>query len=306
MKNEEQFKKYLESKEKKIVKLLNSDRFNKKEIQTICWGGIPEKYRPVCYKILLDCYPSYRKDVEEFEEALEEEYHSKIKNYANNDALERQIGIDVKRMGPSAFTSQNKKAVEIEREMYIEFLKLYAYEEKSVGYVQGMADMLIPFFKTFRHEENEKSSIFYTYSSYMKNLKENLIGQQHGTEIQIYRMVSILKELDPELFEFCQETNLDFKICVFRWFNVMFTREFEHKTYFIFLDTILTVEDVNIFAVYFSVCIIMHFKQIILNNQDTEENIMFLQNLKIINWDFDELLLIFSNVYVKSHHYFDK
>lgn len=302
MKNNESFKKYLNNKSPQIEKILKEKIINEKKIKMLCWGGIPNEYRAFCYKILLKCSPSNLKDFEVFDNELNKKYLKKQENYKENKKNEHQIKIDVKRLGNSGFISNNKDMIIKEQEIYLNILKLYAYEEPTVGYVQGMADILVPFYKTFYNEKHVESIIFFTFSSFMDQFKENLIGQQHGTEVLVYKMIGILKYQDNEIYEHSIKTKLDFRLCVFRWFNVIFAREFEQSIYFIILDTLLTTDDYNLFAIHFAISIIIKYREIILGNKEPEENIIFLQNLKIINWKIEDLLFLFSNVYLQTHN----
>ncbi|KAF7700640.1 TBC1 domain family member 22A [Cucumispora dikerogammari] len=334
MKDNKSFQTYLNNKKTSIEKCLNEKTVNISQIKMLCWGGIPGIYRPVCYKILLNCAPSDVNDFNEFDTKLNKIYHDKMKEYKReSEALKllhentrhisdnkiqstqnteigteknsentKQITIDVQRLGNSAFTSTSTDVIAKEKEIYINILKLYSYSEPSVGYVQGMADILVPFFKTLSNEKYAEAIIFSCFSSYMDRFKDNFIGQQHGTEVLVYRMIGIIKKLDPEIYEHSFKTKLDFRLCVFRWFNVIFTREFDQRIYFIILDTLLTTEDYNSFAVYFAASIIIKYREVILGNNEPEENIIFLQNLKIINWNIEDLLLLFSNVYVHTYN----
>ena len=209
----------------------------------------------------------------------------------------KQIKLDIKRV--SSANNINKKNENI----LMNALKVYTFSTPDVGYVQAMSDLVTPFIFVFDNLDFSEPLLFFCIQNFIDNQKKNLLGQQEGTNELIEQLKIFLKKSDPKLYKDLIITKkVDLNIFSFRWFNCCFVREFNIEVYLIILDTLLTTDDYRKFCVCLAVYILKKYKHHILELSEFEI-IKFLQEMKNIKWRIDELLELFSFVYMDTLKY---
>ncbi|GBN86495.1 TBC1 domain family member 22B, partial [Araneus ventricosus] len=132
-------------------KLLNSQNTDLKELRKLSWSGIPVKVRPITWKLLSGYLPTCLERRESFLQRRKEEYQTFVSRYydiRNEDVHHetyRQIHIDVPRMSPLVPLFQQ----EIVQMAFERILYILAIRHPASGYVQGMNDLVTPFFVVF-------------------------------------------------------------------------------------------------------------------------------------------------------------
>uniref|UniRef100_A0A8C2WUS6 TBC1 domain family, member 17 n=1 Tax=Cyclopterus lumpus TaxID=8103 RepID=A0A8C2WUS6_CYCLU len=96
---------------------------------------------------------------------------------------------------------------------------------KSVGYVQGMSDLLSPLlFVT----QNEVES-FWCLTGFMELVHQNFEESQEAMKKQLLQLSILLKALDPELCDFLDSQDSGSLCFCFRWLLIWFKREFSFE-----------------------------------------------------------------------------
>lgn len=137
----------------KFHKLLFEDEMiDLNQLKMIAWGGIPYRYRPLSWRLLLGHLPVAKSKREQQLIRKREEYERLIEQYYNDRSLDdgmwRQIHIDIPRMQPLIpIFQQPRVQVSFERILYI-----WSIRHPASGYVQGMNDLVTPFFLTYLSE----------------------------------------------------------------------------------------------------------------------------------------------------------
>jgi hypothetical protein len=184
------------------------------ELRKECWLGIPQKIRPLAWRILSGYIPTNldRRDLtlkrkrDEYWDYVEQYFHTRYDE--QHQITFRQIHIDIPRMCPLIPLFQQKKVQEIfERVLYI-----WAIRHPASGYVQGINDLVTPFFIVFLSEfipddsnlgsfdlsllnrdqvEIVEADSFWCVSALLDTIQDNYTFAQPG----IQRKVNDLREL---------------------------------------------------------------------------------------------------------------
>lgn len=204
-----------------------------------------------------------------------------------------QILIDIKRIDKASKTFESTDI----SHMYANILTLVAYNRPTLGYIQGMADILIPFIHIYSEEniETAESSAYYTYLRILDKIQSDIITLQYS---QLFRLNQMLSLIDPTFYNYLKDQKLEIHIFAFRWFNCLFVREFSLKIVLRLLDSFLLFDDLSVSLVAFAAALLMFFKEKLMAS-DFGDNVLFLQSLQEVAWCEEdvEILLMTAGVY---------
>lgn len=159
----------------KFRQLLAGPNTDLEELRKLSWSGIPRQVRPITWKLLSGYLPA---NVERRESTLQRkrtEYFAFIEQYydSRNDEHHqdtyRQIAIDIPRMTPESLILQPKvREIHIDiprtnpliplfqqasvQKIFERILFIWAIRHPASGYVQGINDLVTPFFVVFVFE----------------------------------------------------------------------------------------------------------------------------------------------------------
>jgi hypothetical protein len=151
------------------------------------------------------------------------DYQALVKQYFHADARDesqqdtfRQIHIDVPRMNPHVPLFSQK----LVQEMFERILFIWAIRHPASGYVQGINDLVTPFFivflqeqvgaacdlETYRLEEltEEKRNVveadsFWCISKFLDCIQDNYIFAQLGIQEKVNQLKELIQRIDGEL-----------------------------------------------------------------------------------------------------------
>lgn len=152
-----------ESKIEKFQTLLEAPMLNLIALKELSWSGVPNKMRAVTWRLLSGYLPTSLERRNSVLERKRLDYHSLVAQYfrvENRDEGQqdtyRQIHIDVPRMNPHVQLFQQN----LVQEMFERILFIWAIRHPASGYVQGINDLVTPFFIIFLQEALESSTVF--------------------------------------------------------------------------------------------------------------------------------------------------
>ncbi|KAM4783944.1 TBC1 domain family member 22A isoform 2-T2 [Cyanocitta cristata] len=162
----------------KFKQLLAGPNTDLDELRKLSWSGIPKRVRPIAWKLLSGYLPAnvdrrestlQRKRKEYF--AFVEQYYDS-RNDENHQDTYRQIHIDIPRMSPEVLRLQPKVTEIFERILFI-----WAIRHPASGYVQGINDLVTPFFVVFVCEyiEEPEKLMMLTGTHELKTLKREIL-----------------------------------------------------------------------------------------------------------------------------------
>lgn len=235
----------------KFYKLLfEDDMTDLTQLKMIAWSGIPFKYRPLSWQLLLGYLPVSKSKREQQLKRKREEYERLIEQYYNENSLDdkmwRQIHIDIPRMQPLIPIFQQQRVQEsFERILYI-----WSIRHPASGYVQGMNDLVTPFFLTYLSQfcsnENQQiqdvekfdiSSIddtqlrnieadtYWSFGKLLDSIQNNYTHAQPGIQRLIKMLATVVSRVDADLHNHLKAHGVDYLQFAFRWMNNLLIRE---------------------------------------------------------------------------------
>uniref|UniRef100_H3CJU5 TBC1 domain family member 22B n=1 Tax=Tetraodon nigroviridis TaxID=99883 RepID=H3CJU5_TETNG len=134
--------------------LLASPSTDLEELRKHSWSGIPREVRPITWRLLSGYLPTNRGRRELVLQRKREEYFAFIEQYYQSRTEEhyrdthRQIHIDIPRTNPLIPLFQQP----LVQEVFERILFIWAIRHPASGYVQGINDLVTPFFVVFLSE----------------------------------------------------------------------------------------------------------------------------------------------------------
>lgn len=144
-----------ESKIEKFKTLLDDMQLNLCDLKALSWSGIPKKMRAITWRLLSGYLPTSlerRNSILEHKRLnylnlVEQYFRAEIRDEAQQETF-RQIHIDMPRMNPHIQLFQQT----LVQEMFERILFIWAIRHPASGYVQGINDLVTPFFIVFLQE----------------------------------------------------------------------------------------------------------------------------------------------------------
>jgi len=225
--------------------------------------GIPHKLRPNAWRILSGYLPINfeRRDLtlarkrEEYWHYVEQYFYTRH-DEQHQDTF-RQIHIDIPRMCPLISFFQQKLVQEIfERILYI-----WAIRHPASGYVQGINDLVTPFFVVFLSEfiaddvevgtfevakipreniEIVEADSFWCVSALLDTIQDNYTFAQPGIQRKVAQLRHLMCRVDRNLHNHLERHNVEYLQFSFRWMNNLLMREIPLRATIRLWDTYLS------------------------------------------------------------------
>lgn len=239
----------MDPKTAKFQKLLYDDEIcDLNQLKLIAWSGIPYKYRPLSWRLLLGYLTVTKSKREQQLARKRDEYERLIEQYYNDRSLDdgmwRQIHIDIPRMQPLIPVFQQPRVQEsFERVLYI-----WSIRHPASGYVQGMNDLVTPFFLTFLSEHCDSNQIqdverfdvsvlddatlrnieadtYWSFGKLLDSIQNNYTHAQPGIQRLVRMLATVVSRVDADLHNHLKSHGVDYLQFAFRWMNNLLIRE---------------------------------------------------------------------------------
>ncbi|CAD6199234.1 unnamed protein product [Caenorhabditis auriculariae] len=213
-----------------------------------CWMGIPHKLRPQAWRLLSGYLPTNaeRREVtlqckrDEYWHYVEQYFHSRFDDQ-NSDTF-RQIHIDIPRMCPLIPLFQQKMV----QEMFERVLYIWAIRHPASGYVQGINDLVTPFFVVFLSEfipqdvevgsfdvsqlpleqcQLVEADSFWCVSALLDSIQDNYTFAQPGIQRKVLQLRHLMSRVDRPLHKHLETNGVEYLQFAFRWMNNLLMRE---------------------------------------------------------------------------------
>lgn len=301
----------------KFQSLLESPLMNLDDLRLLSWSGVPPEVRPEVWRLLAGYLPTSEERRERTLERKRLEYWGLVKQYfysSRDEAQEktyRQIHIDIPRMSPMSEIFQ-QKSVQV---MFERILYTWAVRHPASGYVQGMNDLVTPFFFVFLREflppdcdpdlanidllpKEDSSSLeadsFWCFSKFLEGIQDNFIFAQLGIQLKVNQLKELIQRIDKDFHKHLENNEINYLQFSFRWMNNLLTREIPLRCSFRLWDTYLAeLDNFPTFQLYVSAAFLLHWKDKLLKEQDFQGLIIFLHNPPTQKWtDVDVGMLL--------------
>ncbi|XP_033357943.1 TBC1 domain family member 22B [Bombus vosnesenskii] len=312
-----------ESKVDKFQSLLEASVLNLDELRQLSWSGIPARLRSVTWRLLSEYLPANLERRQHVLERKRLDYWNLVKQYYDTERDEgfqdtyRQIHIDIPRMSPliSLFQQTTVQFI-FERILYI-----WAIRHPASGYVQGMNDLVTPFFLVFLQEavpvsawqdlenydvaslQKEQRDIieadsFWCLSKFLDGIQDNYIFAQLGIQHKVNQLKELIQRIDVPLHQHLHQHGVDYLQFSFRWMNNLLTREIPLHCTIRLWDTYLAESDrFASFQLYVCAAFLLRWRRNLLLQPDFQGLMLMLQNLPTQNWTDSEIGILVAEAY---------
>ncbi|KIK92135.1 hypothetical protein PAXRUDRAFT_830234 [Paxillus rubicundulus Ve08.2h10] len=299
---------------------LSKEDVNIADLRKLAWAGTPTDLRPVVWSILLGYIPLPSNLRASTLARKRGEYLSLVELAFARDRqgldqqIWHQIEIDVPRTRPGVrLWMQASTQRSLERILYV-----WAIRHPASGYVQGINDLVTPFFQVFLSAyidsdpeqfdtsllpENVLNAVeadsFWCLSRLLDGIQDNYISAQPGIHRSVKRMAELVARIDAPLFAHLEAQNVEFMQFAFRWMNCLLMREISVQNTTRMWDTYLA-EGADAFSQFhLYVCSAFLVKwSTKLREMDFQGIIMFLQSPPTQDWGDHEIELLLSEAFV--------
>lgn len=225
-----------------------------------------------------------------------------------------QISIDVPRTNPHlplyGFETTQRC---LERILYV-----WAIRHPASGYVQGINDLVTPFFQVFLSayidgevETFDPSSLpkevldvieadsFWCLTKLLDGIQDNYIHTQPGIQRQVTALRDLVQRIDVGLTKHLSEQGVEFIQFSFRWMNCMLMREVSVKNTIRMWDTYMAEGQSGFSEFHLYVCaafLVKWSEQ--LQKMDFQNVMMFLQSLPTQSWGEKEMEILLSEAFL--------
>lgn len=309
------------SKLERFSPLLESTLLNLEDLRQLSWSGIPVKVRAVTWRLLSGYLPANLERRQQVLERKRLEYWGLVKQYYDTELDEiymdtyRQIHIDIPRMSPLIALFQQKTV----QEMFERILFIWSIRHPASGYVQGINDLVTPFYVVFLQEvmpsdgdletcdvmtlTKEQRDIieadsFWCLSKFLDGIQDNYIFAQLGIQQKVNQLKELVQRIDTALHRHLYMHGVDYLQFSFRWMNNLLTRELPLHCTIRLWDTYLAESDgFASFQLYVCAAFLLHWRKELLLEKDFQGLMLMLQNLPTSNWTDSEIGILVAEAY---------
>jgi TBC1 domain family member 2 len=309
----------------RLRSLLDSDRLDMPSLRKLTWAGIPHDLRPHTWRLLLDYMPSssarraetLARKRQSYREAVAQHYAVPL---AAEDGQMRQIAFDTPRTCPglALFHIPEVQAA------LVRILYVWASRHPASGYVQGINDLVTPFFFVFLSEyapegsgmdmlawtslaslddaetalSNVEADSYWCLTGLLNDIQDYYTFPQPGIQRRVHYLRDLVGRVDNPLHAHLEQEGLDFMQFAFRWMNCLLMRELPFPLIVRVWDTYLSEPDgFAVFHVYVCAALLVQFRDD-LQEMEFQDMVMFLQNLPTQGMSAREMETVLSQAYM--------
>ncbi|EEP76088.1 TBC1 domain family member 22A [Uncinocarpus reesii 1704] len=320
----------------KFKRLLQSSTVSLPELRDLAWSGIPEEVRAMTWQLLLGYLPTNsdrrvstlerkRKEyLDGVQQAFERNHSGRDDSSSNpapgtgrglDEAIWHQISIDIPRTNPHiplyGFEATQRC---LERILYV-----WAIRHPASGYVQGINDLVTPFWQVFLSsyvtnfdiEEGMdpgqlpkqvlnavEADSFWCLTKLLDGIQDNYIYAQPGIHRQVNALHDLTRRIDATLAKHLENEGIEFMQFSFRWMNCLLMREISIKNTIRMWDTYMAEEQgFSRFHLYVCAAFLVKWSDQLLK-MDFQEIMMFLQALPTREWTEKDIELLLSEAFI--------
>ncbi|XP_032898434.1 TBC1 domain family member 22B isoform X1 [Amblyraja radiata] len=315
------------SRQEKFRQLLSSAHTDLEELRKYSWSGVPRDVRSVTWRLLSGYLPVNMERREITLQRKREEYFGFIEQYYDSRNEEhhqdtyRQIHIDIPRTNPLIPLFQQPAVQEI----FERILFIWAIRHPASGYVQGINDLVTPFFVVFLSEHveedvenfdvtnlsetvqrNIEADSFWCMSKLLDGIQDNYTFAQPGIQKKVKALEELISRIDEQIHVHFRKYEVEYLQFAFRWMNNLLMRELPLRCTIRLWDTYQSEpEGFSHFHLYVCAAFLIKWRKEILDEDDFQGLLMLLQNLPTIHWGNEEVGLLLAEAYRLKYMFAD-
>jgi TBC1 domain family member 2 len=240
----------------KFKKILQATSIPLSELRAAAWSGVPEEVRAMTWQLLLGYLPTSSERRVGTLERKRKEYLDGVRQAFErggtsgpagkarglDEAIWHQISIDVPRTNPHLeLYGYEATQRSLERILYV-----WAVRHPASGYVQGINDLVTPFWQVFLATYIADSDVesgmdpgqlpkpvldaveadsFWCLTKLLDGIQDNYIFAQPGIQRQVAALHDLTARIDASLARHLENEGVEFIQFSFRWMNCLLMRE---------------------------------------------------------------------------------
>lgn len=241
----------------KFKRILQATSISLTDLRSAAWSGVPEEVRAMTWQLLLGYLPTSSERRVGTLERKRKEYLDGVRQAFErtssasapagkvrglDEAVWHQISIDVPRTNPHLeLYSYEATQRSLERILY-----LWAVRHPASGYVQGINDLVTPFWQVFLASYITDSDVesgmdpgqlpkpvldaveadsFWCLTKLLDGIQDNYIFAQPGIQRQVAALHDLTARIDQALAKHLEQEGVEFIQFSFRWMNCLLMRE---------------------------------------------------------------------------------
>lgn len=245
------------SKINKFKKLLQASSIPLPELRSLAWSGVPDEVRAMTWQLLLSYLPTSSERRVATLERKRKEYLDGVRQAFErgggkaaptgrarglDEAIWHQISIDVPRTNPHIeLYGYEATQRSLERILYV-----WAVRHPASGYVQGINDLVTPFWQVFLGVyvadpdvatgmdpgqlpravlDAVEADTFWCLTKLLDGIQDHYIVAQPGIQRQVAALRDLTARIDEQLSKHLENENVEFIQFSFRWMNCLLMRE---------------------------------------------------------------------------------
>ncbi|XP_078091663.1 TBC1 domain family member 22A isoform X8 [Mustelus asterias] len=311
----------------KFKQLLAGPNTDLEELRKFSWSGIPRQVRPITWKLLSGYLPANAERRESTLQRKRAEYFAFIEQYydSRNDEHHqdtyRQIHIDIPRTNPLIPLFQQASVQKI----FERILFIWAIRHPASGYVQGINDLVTPFFVVFVFEyiegevenfdvsslpdevlQNIEADSFWCMSKLLDGIQDNYTFAQPGIQRKVKALQELVSRIDEQVHKHLQQSEVEYLQFAFRWMNNLLMRELPLRCTIRLWDTYQSESDgFSHFHLYVCAAFLVKWRKEILEEKDFQGLMILLQNLPTMHWGNEEMSVLLAEAYRLKYAFAD-
>ncbi|KAH6840778.1 rab-GTPase-TBC domain-containing protein [Chaetomium sp. MPI-CAGE-AT-0009] len=325
----------------KFKRLLQASTIPLPDLRALAWSGVPEEVRAMTWQLLLSYLPTsserrvatLERKRKEYLDGVRQAFDKGGSNTSNSnsnssapnpptrggrgldEAIWHQISIDVPRTNPHIeLYSYEATQRSLERILYV-----WAVRHPASGYVQGINDLVSPFWQVFLGTYITDADIesgmdpgqlpravldaveadsFWCLTKLLDGIQDHYIVAQPGIQRQVSALRDLTARIDAGLAKHLEKENVEFIQFSFRWMNCLLMREISVKNTIRMWDTYMAEEQgFSEFHLYVCAAFLVKWSDKLVK-MDFQEIMMFLQSLPTRGWTEKDIELLLSEAYI--------
>lgn len=311
----------------RFKKLLDTPNLDLEALRQLSWSGVPSSMRATVWGLLSGYLPA---NVDRRAATLarkREEYTALVAQYygsrtdESNQAIYHQIHIDVLRTNPSLGVFQQPTVQEmLERILYI-----WAIRHPGSGYVQGINDLVIPFFAVNLSaqtggpcESTEVAAVdaavrdaveadcYWGLTKLLDGIQDNYTFASPRIQKNIKSLRELVTRMDRPLNAHLEEHSVEYLQFSFRWMNCLLLRELPLPCVIRLWDTYhAEVDGFATFHLYTCAAFLLTFSKELRCCSDFQSIMIMLQNLPTSGWVDKDIDLVLAEAYRLKYMFHD-
>ncbi|KAL1867721.1 GTPase-activating protein [Diaporthe australafricana] len=319
----------------KFKKILQASSVVLPDLRAAAWSGVPEEVRAMTWQLLLSYLPTSSERRVATLERKRKEYLDGVKQSFEkgtgstaaaagkggggsrglDEAVWHQISIDVPRTNPHIeLYGYEATQRSLERILYV-----WAVRHPASGYVQGINDLVTPFWQTFLGVyitdpdiergmdpgqlpkavlDAVEADSFWCLTKLLDGIQDHYIVAQPGIQRQVRALQDLTARIDAGLARHLEREHVEFIQFSFRWMNCLLMREVSVKNTIRMWDTYLAEENgFSEFHLYVCAAFLVKWSDKLVK-MDFQEIMMFLQSLPTREWTEKDIELLLSEAFI--------